>query len=156
MFTDVSCLHDTIAGAWLKSISRLHHWPCTQFSWSPSTFSCMSQNKMRFHWRRRRGGYFKPFHFYVFLKQRILESPNDRVFEAGKTFQDDQFQPCHLVLVVIWDSSIYMQWEEKIGLVIRNLSSSAGSASFVTASWSLHLFKGPQLWKRIVITTSCT
>lgn len=38
-----------------------------------------------------------------------------------------------------------MQWEEKLGLGIRNLSSGAASAGFVTVGWSLNLFKSPQL-----------
>lgn len=94
------------------------------------------------------------FLFYFIFLQRTLESLNDRLFEAGKTFKDNQFQPCHLALVVVRDWRIYMQWEEKLGLGIRNLSSSAGSASLVTIGWSLNLFKGPQLWKGMVITVS--
>lgn len=82
-----------------KFHTRLRHWPCTQLCWSPSPFSCMSQNKISFHWRRRRegGGIFQTISFFIFfLNKKILESINDRVFEAEKTFKNDLFQPHHL------------------------------------------------------------
>lgn len=97
-------------------------------------FLYFQRKKVRFH-RRREESYFKPFLFYIFIfffLQRTLESLNDRLFEAGKTFKDNPFQPCHLALVVIRDWHIYMQWKEKLGVGIRNPSSSAGSASLVT------------------------
>lgn len=63
-----------------------------------------------------------------------------RVFEMVtiQTFTDDLFQPYHLA-VVVRDLSISRQQEKKIELRIRNLSSSAGSAHFVTVGWSLNL-----------------
>lgn len=94
------------------------------------------------------------FLFFIFFLQRTLESLNDRLFEAGKTFKDNQFQLCHLALVVIRDWHIYMQWKEKLGLGIRNPRSSAGSGSLATIGWSLNLFTCPQLWKGMVITVS--
>ena len=155
MFTDDSCLCDTMTSALPKSPFRLHHDHVLDYADRLHPFPVFPKKKVRFHWRRREESYFKPFLFFYLLVfsflQRTLESLNDRLFEAGKTFKDNQFQPCHLALVVIRDCSIYMQWKEKLGLGIRNLSSSAGSASFVTVGWSLNLFKGPQLWKGMVI-----
>ena len=78
---------------------------CTRVHPSPSPLSCISEKKVRFHWRRREGSYFKHFLVYLFFffLQRTPESLNDRLFKAGKIFKNNPFQPCHLALVVIRD-----------------------------------------------------
>lgn len=88
---------------------------------TPRPSPCMPQNEMGLHGKRKGDG-------------------GGRVFEMVtiQTFTDDLFQPYHLA-VVVRDLSISRQQEKKIGLRIRNLSSSAGSAHFVTVGWSLNL-----------------
>ena len=40
---------------------------CTQVHSSTSPLSCISKQKVRFHWRRWEGSYFKHFLFYLFF-----------------------------------------------------------------------------------------
>lgn len=40
---------------------------CTRVHPSPSPLSCISEKKVRFHWRQREGSYFKHFLVYLFF-----------------------------------------------------------------------------------------